>query len=47
MDDPWVKLGWTVLRALPQDAYAARLAVHSLVWEIWRLEQEAHDERAR
>lgn len=39
MRDPYVVLGWKILRALPQDdsdaTYEAVLAVHSLVWELW------------
>ena len=42
MDDPYVKLGWKILRALPKDdsdrTYEAVLAVHSLVWKLWQME---------
>jgi hypothetical protein len=44
MNDPDVKLGWTVLKAIPNDgsdrSYEARLAIHSLVWELWRLRDD-------
>lgn len=47
MDDETVRLGWKVLRALPKDdsqrTYEAVLAVHSLVWEVWRLQDSATD----
>jgi hypothetical protein len=47
MDDETVRLGWKVLRALPKDdsrrTYEAVLAVHSLVWEVWRLQEELKD----
>ena len=49
MNDPTVKLGWKVLRALPKDGsnrtYEATLAVHSLVWEIWRLEEDNKEQK--
>ena len=42
MDDPYVKLGWQVLKAIPQDgslrSYEATAAIHSLVWTIWQLD---------
>lgn len=45
MKDPYVLQGWRILRALPKDdsraTYEATLAVHSLVWEIWRLQETA------
>lgn len=45
MNDPDVKLGWRVLKAIPWDddsdaAYRARDAVHSLVWTTWQLRDE-------
>ena len=44
MVDESVSLGWKVLGAIPMDdsdrRYEAVLAVHSLVWEIWRLQDE-------
>lgn len=42
MNDPHVRLGWKVVKAIPQDgslrSYEAAAAVHSLVWTIWQLE---------
>jgi hypothetical protein len=44
MVDESVSLGWKVLRPIPMDdsdrRYEAVLAVHSLVWETWRLQEE-------
>lgn len=44
MNDPDVKLGWRVLKVIPQDdsdaAYYARDAIHSLVWTTWQLRDE-------
>jgi hypothetical protein len=50
MDDPDVRLGWKVLRAIPNDgserSYEAVLAIQSLVWELWRLRDELTDGQA-
>lgn len=48
MNDPYVRLGWQILRAIPQDgsdrSYQAVLAVHSLVWELWKWEGQPRRE---
>lgn len=52
MDDPYVRLAVKVRRAyMPLDGsricLEAESALHSLVWTIWRLEDELEAKRAK
>lgn len=44
MNDPDVKTALQVRRAIPQDgserSYIAIMALHSLVWELWKLRDQ-------